>query len=765
VESFLGLKYLYLIYEFMIKSSLVLVGSLLLVFLFRKKSASTRHFLLSISLISLLLLPFLSTFVTGWQTQLLPSWQTQENGTFNIKEGNQNKGTLYQLNQKDPAFHAKDTTLSGLENASIQNKRAVSQKTLELRTILGMSLIAIWTAGLAFLLFRIFLGLYGAHRLTQQGKQISGLFWQVLLQRFLEAVSIRRKISLLSHDQVRIPLTWGVFKPVVIMPSRAENWNRDECSSALFHELSHVKRSDFLFKILARLSCAFYWFNPLSWFVFRLMREEQEKACDELVLKAGVKPSMYAANLLSIQKAGKIQQNPPFSVLGAVGKSQLNERLLAILKHQLNPKEVKMKTKILLSFLVVAAITFIGLARPAQSSASSTAISLDNNELMTEIQNSPQAENIQEEQQKKKTEAKEEKESIEKQKKKGEITWILKEGKKVHISFKVDMDEEGNKIIVTGKPILIVKEDQPEKGLILSISGKDVVLKKGDEGLWTLKADKLYLIHEGKDKVIKLDEDTQFSITIEKGEDEKKIHIIEVPEIRIKKEIKIPKSFKIHVEEGKKTLYISPDIAVSAVPVLDIHPLLHLKIEEKKLREKLEELRDKLKKIKELQGEVEEAEAREQALKAVEEVLEELREKLEKKNKELEDIQIQIKTDVKHKLVNKIKNLKSFKHAFVWTQDEDDKKIIGIAEKDGGFQIIIKNELSSENKAKYEEILEKIKEDLPEDYEAEYEIDEEENTITYKITTEKKDEKSEIEVKEIVKKIVDELKKIEKKII
>jgi len=68
------------------------------------------------------------------------------------------------------------------------------------------------------------------------------------------------------------------------------------------------------------------------------MKKEQEKACDELVLKAGVKPSIYAANLLSIKKAGQIQWNPPAAVLGAVGKSQLNERLLAILKHQLKKK-------------------------------------------------------------------------------------------------------------------------------------------------------------------------------------------------------------------------------------------------------------------------------------------------------------------------------------------------------------------------------------------------------------------------------------------
>ena len=93
-----------------------------------------------------------------------------------------------------------------------------------------------------------------------------------------------------------------------------------------------------MIKILARLSCALYWFNPLSWFAYRWMKKEQEKACDELVLKAGVKPSTYAVNLLTIKKAGHLHWNPPSAVLGAVGKSQLNERLTAILKQQFKPK-------------------------------------------------------------------------------------------------------------------------------------------------------------------------------------------------------------------------------------------------------------------------------------------------------------------------------------------------------------------------------------------------------------------------------------------
>ncbi|NIM57727.1 MAG: hypothetical protein GTO16_02130, partial [Candidatus Aminicenantes bacterium] len=469
VESFFGLKYLDLISEFTIKSSLILGCSIFLLFLFRKKSASIRHFLLSFSLISLLLLPLLSTFTTGWEVRFLPSWQTAEKSSPDFDEVKTSKGSLGYLNKVDIQIQENSSILSGLDMNASQVKKTFFQ-TIDVTTLLGLSLIIIWTAGLLFLLIKIIAGLYGAHRLTRQGKRVSGPFWQLLLERFLNAIFIRRKISLLRHDKIKVPLTWGVFKPVVIIPAVAENWNRDECSSALFHELSHVKRSDFLFKILAHISCALYWFNPLSWFVFRLMRKEQEKACDELVLKAGVKPSTYAANLLSIQKAGQIQWNPPATVLGAVGKSQLNERLLAILKQQLKPKEVKMKTKILLSLFVIAAITFIGLARPAQSTAFNAAIFSDNEEIVTETQNTAQAENEQQKQEKKKAEKEEKKES---------------EEKKAYVSIGVVKDDKEKKIVLTGKPFVVIKKEHPEKDVVLRLSGKDIELIKSGEGHWT----------------------------------------------------------------------------------------------------------------------------------------------------------------------------------------------------------------------------------------------------------------------------------------
>jgi len=765
VEFLQGVKFLDLICEFLIKSSLILAVSLFLVFLLRKKSATIKHFFLSLSLISLLIFPFLSTLTPGWETGWLPSWQSTQDTSFDFDGKDKHKNPLLPLNHQEKTSQASNIQQSHEAEVPPQNKMAVFFIRRDVKIFVGLSLVTIWTAGLIFLLFRIFLGLYGAHRLTRQGKRISGAFWQLLLKRFLDAVSISRKISLISHQTVKVPLTWGVIKPVVILPADAKNWSRDQCSSALFHELSHIKRGDFLVKILARFSCALYWFNPLSWFVFKLMRKEQEKACDELVLKAGVRPSTYAANLLSIQKAGRIQWNPQAAVLGAVGKSYLNERLLAILKQRLKPKEVKMRTKILLSFFIIVAVALIGLARPSQSVASTGAVMSGSDNSVAEIQNLHQPEGIQEEPERKEIEKAEEEKSADEKAEKKDKDETLKDEKPAKVSIWIDKDEKERKIIVTGKPFVFVKKGDSEKGLVLTISGKDVELIKSEEGHWTLKADKVHVINEDEAKVIKLDKDKVFTITIEKGEDGKTIHILQGPEVHLKKGINIapPYSIGVKIDKGKKkALYIDPLHEAVSLPHVHVFTSICLKSEHEKLKEKLEKVRERLKEIKELEDEAEKEKAQENILKDVEEVLEELSEELEKKTDTIKDLHLKLDKDIELKLKDEFKFAKKIIAYHPIIKIEEDKKIIGFVDREGGHQLIIKDKLDSDNKAEYEEKLKQLKESLPEGYKVESEIDEENNTITIKITSEKKDDKSREEVKKILKEFVDKLKKAEK---
>ncbi len=409
----------------------------------------------------------------------------------------------------------------------------------------------------------------------------------------------------------------------------------------------------------------------------------------------------------------------------------------------------------------------------------------------------------QKKQEKKKTKKVDKKESKEKQDSKKKVTCVSKDGKSAHINIWISKDAKTEKIHLEGKPFIYLKKHFPEKDTVFSISGKDVELIKGEEGHWTLQADKIDIFKDKGVNVIKLDKGNYICIETEKGKEGKNIYVINSGELHLKKHIKSPLSHTIHIqsEKGeKKKLHIDPtvdvhvDTHIEMLPVVkphvyvhvdtleDVLPVLRLKTEQKELREKIKKLDEKLKRIKELKDKAEKDKAREEALKDIEGVLKDMIEELEKKPEKLKDLKFRIKADVGHDvdvgvkirdiqadkikrgiLLDKLELGEKIEGDIAFINVLGDKKIICVVDKDGSIQMIIKGKLDHESKGKYEKILKKIKQDLPEGYKAKSEIDEKGNTITITITTGKKDDKSKKDVKKLVKEMADELSKILKK--
>ncbi len=725
MEFLADIRGLDLISEFFIKSSIILIFAFVLVFLFRNKSASLRHFLLSVSLISLLLFPFLSTLTKGWETGLLPTWQTGEIGSQIVSLWDKLRKSTIPSNSITPS-PADQQQLKQISANDSHSNFFLSKYSIS-KGIFGLLLVAIWSVGLMALLSRIFFGLYGAHRLTRQGKEISDSRWRQVLNHFLEAISIKRKISLFSHKNVNIPLTWGVIKPVVILPAESRNWTQDQRSSALFHELSHIKRCDFLIKILARCSVALYWFNPLSWFAFRMMKKEQEKACDELVLKAGVKPSTYAVNLLSIKKAGQFPWNPPTAALGAVGKSQLNERLVAILKQILKPKEVNMKTKILLSSLIIITIAFIGLARPPQSIAFTDEIVSQEKQIKKTI---------------KKAKKKESKEKAVKT-----ISWVSEDGEK--IEFIISTSDEGSFEIShsDGMKLIHIDKGSAENKFSLLIDDKILVLQKDDDGNWT--------IQEGDKETVNF----QFRTSTEKNKDYNVVYLTKGDKdnkyyntVYRKKGDKDDKNYfvvsapKVHFKPIRAKIHVVPDVTIS---------LQHARETQIELIEKIQKVNEKIKIMREEKNLKEKTIDQEKTLQEVQEVLKELSEKLRGKSVELKDISLSIHTDVKDIHLDKDENI-----IVDIEKIEDHKNFAFVTTDEGEFQISIKSHFDSDNKNKYEEIVNKLKKDLPKGYTVESMIDEEAGIFTINIKGGQEDKNTEKTVEEIFAALKKQLSKI-----
>ena len=132
----------------------------------------------------------------------------------------------------------------------------------------------------------------------------------------------------------RAPLTFGVFRPTVLLPDDLRA-GQAQFQLVLAHELAHVRRRDCLRKLLLIACLCLYWWNPLVWGMVRLANRDMELACDEAVLRTlgpACKKS-YALALLDMAQ----RQAKPSPLCSGFAKSCAEERVRAILRFRRLP--------------------------------------------------------------------------------------------------------------------------------------------------------------------------------------------------------------------------------------------------------------------------------------------------------------------------------------------------------------------------------------------------------------------------------------------
>lgn len=526
---------------YLLKTTAVLALALLAAAAAHKRPAALRHFILSSALIGLLLLPVLSLAPAGWRAPFVPSWLAAPGaaGTSpsaapasGAETGAPGSGALFSLEfVSSPASRPVGTTPTGVPGVADGETGAASHVPLlgaALRAAagrLGLAIALAWAAGLAALLLRLAAGLSGASRLTAQGTPLEGAAWLALLERFLARLPLRRPVRLKSHPQVQVPLTWGWRRPVVLFPDGAESWSDDERSAALCHELSHVKRADFLVLLLVRAGLALFWWNPLCWIVYRRVLKEQEIACDELVLRAGIRPSAYAASLLAFRRSAGLRWSPSAALPGLLGRSPFQERLAAILRQKITFMEVKMKTKITVVLTLLAAVALVGTARPAAgqaAAASRTVLTETAAVLGTQAVTATAAQAaVAQEKPKEQGKAKEAEKAEKAEKKKeaaGKTIVVRSKGEK--LPLEITITEGGqSKTLVLDRTVTLTKG---EKGdiLLLKPEGQDPIVLKGEPLRIEIKGGALEVVKEGRPVKVLKRADGRDGIVVVGGPDE-----------------------------------------------------------------------------------------------------------------------------------------------------------------------------------------------------------------------------------------------------
>jgi beta-lactamase regulating signal transducer with metallopeptidase domain len=185
-----------------------------------------------------------------------------------------------------------------------------------------------WIAGTMLMLVLLAVDLWRLGRIRS-----NGLPWpevRKLTQSLVDESGVRRSVEVLLHEEIPAPLTCGVWRTAILLPSDAREWSEADLRRALLHELEHVRRGDWAIQLAARVTCAFYWFHPLIWAAWRRLCLEAERACDDAVVKSA-EHTEYAEQLLSL--ARRLSKPHPQATLGMAKRSDLSIRISALLDN------------------------------------------------------------------------------------------------------------------------------------------------------------------------------------------------------------------------------------------------------------------------------------------------------------------------------------------------------------------------------------------------------------------------------------------------
>ena len=284
------------------KATLVMVFGLAAVWCARRARASVRHFLLATTFAVLLVLPIAIVFGPGFAIEV-PIQQPSN----------------FAANATVSTDTLANPVLTIAAPADIQPNRWAMPSWQPL-------VRSVWFAGAIFLVLPLALDLKRVGRVLRNG--LPSMRLNNLAQAVATECGLRRRVTVLLHEDVQAPLTW---RSVIVLPFDAGEWTEENLRRALVHELEHARRFDWVTQLLARAVCCFYWFHPLVWMIWRQLRLEAERTCDDAVIENADRTD-YAEQLVLLSR--QLSTVSAQSVLGMANRSDLSRRVSALLDER-----------------------------------------------------------------------------------------------------------------------------------------------------------------------------------------------------------------------------------------------------------------------------------------------------------------------------------------------------------------------------------------------------------------------------------------------
>jgi beta-lactamase regulating signal transducer with metallopeptidase domain/Tfp pilus assembly protein PilF len=363
--------------DLVFKATILLGVTAAVLFALRRASAAVRQMVATLGLAGVLVLPAASLIAPRWEIPLIPNpvpaMPSVDAAFGSLEAPTESESSALQAVAKEevgngetrlaPAFEESAAVADSTRN-DFEPDGSASKTSTPSPTWWMFGTLALWSVGILLASTRLVLG---ALRVASIRRTASGEVnedWTALSTGLAAKLGLARPVRLLFSANVAVPVTVGVFRPVVLLPEGARRWNDERRMVVLLHELAHVRRGDWIALLIGQAASALYWFHPLAWSTRVQMQKDCERACDDLVLAAGTRPSVYAAHLLSIIRSLRLSHQRALPAVAMARRSYWDGRMRAILDPAVARRSVSGRERRVAAAAIVTAVVALAVFEP-----------------------------------------------------------------------------------------------------------------------------------------------------------------------------------------------------------------------------------------------------------------------------------------------------------------------------------------------------------------------------------------------------------------
>ena len=336
-----------------LKVSAILILALIGTLLLRRSSASARHWVLAVGVVSAVAVPALHVLPTPPVARMAPVGPL----LFDALQ----LGPYVQFTE--PVDADVVGSVVALQPAGPRPSRSrPAAAAVASDDVIGRLAVTIWLVGAFASLSALLVGLARLRWFRASSSRVTDGRWHRLCADLSRSCGLNRGVDLLLGPRPGLVATWGWRRPVVMLPASASEWSAERMRVVLLHELAHARRGDWILQMAAEALRCVWWFNPLAWMVCARLRRESEHAADDLVLAQGVPAAICATHLVELAREVRKHRRTWLPAQAMARPSNLEWRLSAMLNPRTNRRPLTRFARFgSLGVLVLVSIVVAGL--------------------------------------------------------------------------------------------------------------------------------------------------------------------------------------------------------------------------------------------------------------------------------------------------------------------------------------------------------------------------------------------------------------------